>query len=192
MAIPNPRLLIAGVVTAAFAAGCTSVDPSPELPAVTPVPPSGASAAASPAFSPDRITLADAEDCPLTQPTTAPPEIGDRLFGSGSAYGNDDLWVGGLGEDGILAVSESYAESDGSVSTKLGWWRNVAGSVEIRGRRLDAPAPAMSGQGSEGYGQIGFQASGVTFPTEGCWEVTGSIGESAITFVTFVDIHPDV
>jgi hypothetical protein len=32
----------------------------------------------------------------------------------------------------------------------------------------------------------GFQASGVQFPTEGCWEVTGTVGTTSLTFVTFV------
>ena len=37
-----------------------------------------------------------------------------------------------------------------------------------------------------GYGDRGFQPAGVTFPTEGCWEVTGKAGTSTLTFVTFV------
>jgi hypothetical protein len=125
-------------------------------------------------------------DCPVTQPQTTPPEIGERLWGWHSAYGNDDLWVGGLGQDGIIALDERSVHSDGSIGTKLGWWRNVSGSVQISGRRLDAPAPALQGQGSEGYGRIGFQASGVDFPTEGCWEVTGRVGDAELTFVTYV------
>jgi hypothetical protein len=31
-----------------------------------------------------------------------------------------------------------------------------------------------------------FQASAVTFPTEGCWNVTGRAGEASLTFVTLV------
>jgi len=77
-------------------------------------------------------------------------------------------------------------ENDRDLGTKLGWWRNVPGQVEINGRRLDAPAPPLVGRGSDGYGTIGFQASGVHFPTQGCWEITGSIGESELTFVIFV------
>lgn len=134
----------------------------------------------------DRLTSAASVACPITQPTTTPAEIGDRLFGSTSAYGNDDLWVGGLGQDGILAVDNSVVHKDGSIGAKLGWWRNVPGNVVISGRRLDAPAPPLVGRGSDGYGITGFQASGVLFPTEGCWEVTGRVGESALTFVIFV------
>ena len=32
----------------------------------------------------------------------------------------------------------------------------------------------------------GFQASGVHFPTEGCWEVTGRVAMTTLTFVMFV------
>ena len=38
----------------------------------------------------------------------------------------------------------------------------------------------------DGYGVTGFQASAVTFPTEGCWEVTGRVGNASLTFVTLV------
>jgi len=32
----------------------------------------------------------------------------------------------------------------------------------------------------------GFQSSGVYFPTEGCWEVSGRVGTTTLSFVTFV------
>ena len=38
----------------------------------------------------------------------------------------------------------------------------------------------------EGYSDAGFQASGIIFPTEGCWEVTGKAGNASLTFVTLV------
>jgi hypothetical protein len=28
--------------------------------------------------------------------------------------------------------------------------------------------------------------SGLSFPTEGCWEVTGAVGDAELTFVTLV------
>jgi len=184
MAASSRRLLTAGAVAAAVLTACTSVEPSPAPPTATPV----RSISETPSPTPN-LTRADADGCPVTQPTTAPPEMRERLFGSGSAHGNDDLWVGGLGEDGIMAIDERSVDTDGSIGTKLGWWRNVPGSVLISGRRLDSPAPPASGEGSDGYGNLGFQASGVHFPTEGCWEITGSIGESELTFVTFVFVQ---
>jgi hypothetical protein len=53
-------------------------------------------------------------------------------------------------------------------------------------RRLDGPAPPLRADVPAGYGQAGFQASGVDFPTEGCWEVTGAVGGATLSFVTFV------
>jgi hypothetical protein len=38
----------------------------------------------------------------------------------------------------------------------------------------------------DGYGAAGFQASGVDFPTGGCWEVTGAMPSSSLRFVTLV------
>jgi hypothetical protein len=42
----------------------------------------------------------------------------------------------------------------------------------------------------DGYGPTGLQATGVIFPTEGCWEVTGHVGDSTLTFVTLVVKKP--
>ena len=124
--------------------------------------------------------------CPVTPPVRAPAEIGDRLFGSGSAYGNDELWVGGLGEAGVIDARPAFVAEDGSIGWKLGWWRIASGALQISGRRLDGPAPPLEAGVPDGYGSTGFQASGVSFPTEGCWEVTGRVGDAQLTFVTFV------
>jgi len=75
---------------------------------------------------------------------------------------------------------------NGSIWWKFPWWRLVAGHLTITGRRLDAPAPPLEPRVPLGYGNIGFQASGVIFPTEGCWQVTAKIAHAALTFVTFV------
>jgi len=56
----------------------------------------------------------------------------------------------------------------------------------MHGKRLDAPAPPLRAIIPEGYGDTGFQATGLIFPTEGCWEVTGEVGDTRVTFVTRV------
>lgn len=124
--------------------------------------------------------------CPVTRPGKAPADFAERLFGSGYAFGSDDLWVGGLGADGVIVADPAFVEPDGSIGWKLGWWRITPGALTISGRRLDAPAPPLRGEAGDGYGTSGFQASGVYFPTEGCWEVTGTVGDATLTFVTFV------
>lgn len=78
-------------------------------------------------------------------------------------------------------------QPDGSLSMKWSWWRAANGQLTIEGRRLDdinAPPPGAVIPG--GYGDTGFQPGGLIFPTEGCWEVTGRVGNSTLTFVVYV------
>ena len=77
---------------------------------------------------------------------------------------------------------------DGSLGMKWPWWRGegTVGRLSIEGRRLDSQAPPLRADILEGYGESGFQASGLIFPTAGCWEVTGRVGDASLTFVTLV------
>jgi hypothetical protein len=81
-----------------------------------------------------------------------------------------------------------FVESDGSRSMKFPWWRAVGGKLTITGRRLDASAPPLRAHIPEGYGDTAFQSTALIFPTEGCWEVTGRVGDVTLTFVTRVII----
>ena len=60
------------------------------------------------------------------------------------------------------------------------------GRLEISGRLLDDPAPPLRAVVPAGYGRLGFQSSGVSFPSEGCWKLTGRVGSTALTFVVSV------
>jgi hypothetical protein len=155
--------------------------PAASPPSSTSPSPSNAASASDSA-----LTLADAESCPVTKPGQAPERIGSQLFGSGSAFGNGELWVGGLGGDGVILADSRFVESDGSIGWKLGWWRIAHGTLTITGRRLDRDAPPLRSSVPDGYGSSGFQASGVSFPTPGCWEVTGAVDGGTLTFVVFV------
>ena len=133
--------------------------------------------------------MAGARHCPMTigHPVPRTKPWRDLLFGSSRAYGNGKLWVGGLWPDGVVIVTKDDVGPGGRLSMKFGWYRLTSGYLTITGRRLDAPAPPASGQTFHGsYGLTGFNASGVSFPTEGCWQVTGRVGRVALTFVTFV------
>jgi hypothetical protein len=144
---------------------------------------------ATTAVSPPRpVTLADAKRCPVTQPRSAgPPGVSpDAFFGWGSSHGNGKLWVGGLWPRGVITAGPEFVAKDGSVGMKFGWWRAATGRLQLTGRRLDAPAPPARAHVPEGYGDSGFQASGVDFPTEGCWEVAGALPTTRLRFVTFV------
>ena len=193
-------MLRLGLVSILALAACSPATPPgptatamPSLVAAGPSPTPARSLTPAPSESapatPSGLTLADSAACPVTEPRPAPDTVGN-LWGKGSAFGNDDLWVGGLGEKGIILVDDRFVEADGSIGWKLGWWRFVSGVVTITGRRLDATAPPLRGSAPDGYGSTGFQASGVFFPTEGCWEVTGTLGDTKLSFVTFVLREP--
>jgi hypothetical protein len=69
---------------------------------------------------------------------------------------------------------------------KWPWWRGVHGELTITGQRLDAPAPPWQSDIPEGYGETGFQATALIFPTAGCWEITGKADGASLTFVVLV------
>jgi hypothetical protein len=80
---------------------------------------------------------------------------------------------------------------DGSISTKLAWWRGMSNKLVgrrlvIGGRRLDAHAPPLRASVPVGYGALGIQPTGLTFPTVGCWKVVGKQGRASLSFVVKV------
>ena len=108
-----------------------------------------------------------------------------------SSYGNGQVSVGpfGLWPDGTVVFKPrgpGFVTRDGSLGMKFGWQRGVRGQLRIEGRRLDAPAPPLRAEVSNGYGEIGFQATYLVFSTPGCWEVTGRVGDASLKFVTMV------
>jgi len=182
VALARCGLVVLGV-TIAVVAGCTGDRPggAGPTPAVTsPSTPTGVSAPST-----------EAGACAVTVPSSVPATEPwrDSLFGSGSAHGNGQLWVGGLGEGGVIDAGPESTDKDGSVGWKFGWWRAVPGRLRITGRRLDGAAPPVRSDVPDGYGDLGFQASGVDFPMPGCWEVTGVVGTTSLSFVTLVRTH---
>jgi hypothetical protein len=110
----------------------------------------------------------------------------------GFNHGNGDLavalWPRGRLVAGRLPDGSSYADvlPDGSIEAKLGWWRGVEGRLSIEGERLDAASPPLRADVPEGYGPSGFQATAVTFPSERCWKVVGTVGRARLAFVVRV------
>jgi hypothetical protein len=123
--------------------------------------------------------VAAVDPCPITRPNGSKPP--GPTFGA-EFHGNGSIWVG-LWHANVVVWD---AEPDGTITVKFGWWRGVPGKLRIEGRRLDAPAPPLVGHVPDGYGDSGFQSSGITFPSAGCWQVTGHVGEASLIFVTLV------
>lgn len=99
-------------------------------------------------------------------------------------YGNDALWVA------LSPPGTASPDADGVLSRKFMTWRMVPGALSMTARRLDAPAPPGEGVVPAGYGGIGFQASAVRFPTEGCWEVTAEVDDRELRFAVQVTRPP--
>jgi hypothetical protein len=167
--------------------GCTGTPASTSPASASPASTSPSPASPATTAAPRPVTLADARNCPVTigHPVPSSKPWREGLFGWQSAYGNGSLWVGALWPHGVVIITPDNVDQDGRLEMKFGWYRLTSGFLAITGRRLDAPAPSASGRAS-GYGLTGFNASGVIFPTEGCWQVTGRVGRVTLTFVTFV------
>jgi hypothetical protein len=122
-------------------------------------------------------------DCAVTLPNgVGPPgeNPGDDHYGNGQI--GTVLWT-----DGIVRASQAQVDPDGAIRMKFPWWRadGVVGPLVLEGRRLDGASSPMRADTS-GYGDAGFNASDLTFPIEGCWEVTAHVGAAELSFITQV------
>jgi hypothetical protein len=125
--------------------------------------------------------------CPGTRPSSEPPFPGEN-FNYGNRYLGVAMWSKGRLVASRLPDGSSWGQvmPDGTIYAKLGWFRGVPGRLHIQGERLDAPAPPLHASVPAGYGSSGFQATGLTFPTRGCWRVIGSVAGHELEFVVFV------
>jgi hypothetical protein len=123
--------------------------------------------------------------CQITQPDGKPPPGEHQAEGG---YGNDVLWTNlWMWGEGEVLLSSNQVLPDGSLGpVKWAWYRHVSGNLSVEGRRLDAPAPPLRVEYPGDYGTSGFRPVSLIFPTSGCWEITGSVGSSRLSFVTQV------
>ena len=119
--------------------------------------------------------------CPVTLPN------GDKPPGqtSGLSHGNGRIWLA-MYPRGVIRASREDVRPNGDLAIKFPWTRGVEGHLTITGRRLDAQASPLRAWIPGGYGHNGFQSSAVIFPTTGCWQVTGSVGDVSLTVVVRV------
>jgi hypothetical protein len=127
----------------------------------------------------------EADACPVSEPVWAkPPE--DAAIPDKPAYGH--YYVN---EDRSMWASAWWAESAEQLrvskeGVKVGWFRPEGAKLEITGQRLDAKAPPLDAHVPCCY-PTRFQATGLIFPTEGCWEVTARAEDSLLSFVVWVE-----
>lgn len=110
-----------------------------------------------------------------TEQATPPKDPNADPFGSGPWYINESrtIWAG---------WDASQMRSGGN---KVLWIRPEGTNLAISGRRLDAASPPLEASIPCCY-PTGFQATGLTFPSGGCWLITATAGESKLTFITVV------
>jgi hypothetical protein len=137
------------------------------------------------AARPEEAVVVDPPACKVTRANGQ----GTFLEGMGAEfYGN--TWLStGLWANGTVVFKPGgpgFVLADGALSMKWGWRRAMRGQLRIEGRRLDDTAPPLRADIPSGYGDFGFQATALIFPTPGCWEVTGRVGTASLTFVTLV------
>jgi hypothetical protein len=128
--------------------------------------------------------------CPVTIPRKTPDSVKNSL-GTQNAYWNGDLYCASLWPDATVPIGPKGAGAilpDGSLEMKYPWFRGagLTGRLIITGRRLDAAAPPLTASTSSDSRETGFQATSLIFPTEGCWEITGKVRDTALTFVNRV------
>jgi hypothetical protein len=147
-----------------------------------------AATAAAAALETGSHTAAARCNVTIASARTRPPEPVPRSFNYGNAMiavalspNNGRLVAGPLAGGGQRAT----INADGSISAKYGWWRAGSAKPVITGRRLDAPARPLRAHVPSGYAK-GFQATGLTFPTTGCWRVTGTFGNARLVFTVLV------
>jgi hypothetical protein len=117
--------------------------------------------------------------CRVTEATQAKPPDDPNAdpFGYGPWQINQDrtIWAT-WGMDALKA---------GPKGNKVLWIRPAGTQVAVSGRRLDASAPPMEAKLPCCY-PTGFQASGLIFPSAGCWQIDAVAGKNKLTFITLV------
>lgn len=134
---------------------------------------------------PASAQAAPAATCNVTLPN------GVTALGQGpiaAVHGTEALTVQ-LSPDGTVTFrpgGPGGVEPDGALTMKFPWHRGVRGRLEIDGRRLDKPERGVRSLVQPGYGEIGFQSTLIAFPSAGCWDVTGRVAATTLTFVVNV------
>jgi hypothetical protein len=130
------------------------------------------------------ISTAATIDCQVTKPAWAKPPEDSAVQGApefGYYYMNEDrsIWASALWPE-----KDEYHLRAGE-DVKVGWFRPAGTELVLNGQRIDGQAPPLEFDVPCCY-PTQFQASGVIFPTPGCWKISARAAQSVITFVVYV------
>jgi hypothetical protein len=154
-------------------------------------PPAGAarSVAAQPSGAPASCPTTRPPDPPFVPPApyrATPPSEGEKVW-----YGTNELWTL-LDADGTWEM----AGDQHGLFDKSFWWRQgydwrteTTPRLRVTGRRLDAPAPAVTvSDATNGFepSMGAFMLVGLELPAGGCWELTGHYHGSSLRLVVWV------
>ena len=160
----------------------------------------GALAACGTARAPAALRPEAGDTCPVTRapqpafvppapyPSQPPPAYVGQFW-----YGTSDLWTM-LEEDG--AAWRGFPQGGEGYSQKVFWWSasfhaqtESKPHLTVTGRRLDGAAgPLGASAATNAVADFGeAMLVGVTVPTIGCWEITGSYRGLALSFVVRVE-----
>ena len=123
--------------------------------------------------------------CPVTRPDWFKPPEDSAVSGTpefGHYYVNADESM--IASAWWTGQEEEYLRA-GDQGLKTGWFRPAGVELVITGYRIDGEAPPLDGHAPCCY-PTRFQAAGLLFPTEGCWEVNSKAADSELTFVVWV------
>lgn len=126
------------------------------------------------------ISATQTPTVPISQATPTGIVCGDMTASDGGRYSTPDGQLWALVGDGLHVGGQ-----------KVLWWR-AGSTLEVSGRRLDAQGdvPPMYADLPCCYDPDYYQASGLYFPTGGCWEITARAGERTLQFVVRVAPYP--
>jgi hypothetical protein len=136
--------------------------------------------------------------CPVTRPPDPPfvppapyPATPPSVERGKVWYGSDQLWTW-LHADGTWEM----ARGEHGLFDKSFWWRQgydwrteTTPGLRVTGRRLDAPAPAVTtSNATNGFEESmgAFMLVGLELPAGGCWELTGHYHGRSLRLVVWV------
>jgi len=141
------------------------------------------SSSVGPAGRPTAPATGETEACTPTIPTTErPPADANTASFASRWYRSADrkIWVG-LAGTGIW-----YA---GAGANKALWVKAPGMQLQVEGHRLGDPASALVAEIASGYEGADYQASGLRFPTPGCWHIAPRTAQSVLQAT--VNIYPE-